>query len=339
MIVPQFMGAGNIRWIEKAVPEPGAGELLLQVRANALCGTDRYQYKNGSPDVTPGHEVTGVVAEAGTGTNTPVGTLGVVYIMVFCGVCRACRLGHTNQCHDKRGDIGFSRDGGLGPYALVEERTFFPVAADLEPAEATLLLDVMGTSRHAITRARRVRDDVETILVVRAGPVGLGILAMAKMLFGDGVKVFVADQSPFRLNLVDKLGGIAVRLSKGDLDDSLRSYGLDHVDVAFDASGREDARNLCMRALGTRGVLVCVAHGRDRDIHLRVSADLIAPERAVVGSEYFRYDELALNLPLLGAERAYFAQIITHRFPLADLTVAFETFLSGETGKVLVEHR
>ncbi len=338
MIVPQFTGAGNIRWIEKPVPEPGPGELLLQVKANALCGTDRYQYRNGSPDVTPGHEVAGVVIDAGTRTNTPVGTLGAVYIMIFCGACRSCRLGHTNQCQDKRGDIGFSRDGGLGPYALVEEHIFFPVASDLGPAEATLLLDVMGTSRHAIERAQAVRDDIETILVARAGPVGLGVLAMAKMLFGDAVEVFVADRTPFRLDLVEKLGGIAIRLSEGDVDDALRSRRFDHVDVAFDASGRDDARQLCLRALGARGVLVCLAHGRDPDIRLRVSADLIAPERAVLGSEYFRYEELALNLPLLRAERAYFAQIITHRFPIADLPIAFDSFLSGETGKVLIEH-
>lgn len=338
MTVPQFIGDGDIRWTEKPVPEPGTGQLLLQVKANALCGTDRYQYRNGSPDVTPGHEVAGVVVGNGVRTTTPVGTLGVVYIMIFCGACRSCRLGHTNQCHDKRGDIGFSRDGGLGPYALVDERTFFPVGADLGAAEATLLLDVMGTTRHAIARAQAVRNDIETILVARAGPVGLGLVAMAKVVLGEGVKVFVADRTRFRLDLVEKLGGIAVSLCEADVDDVLRSHRLDQVDVAFDASGRDEARQLCLRSLGARGVLVCMAHGRDPDIRLRVSADLIGPERAVLGSEYFRYDELALNLPVLRAQTAYFAQILTHRFPLADLPTAFESFLSSKTGKVLIEH-
>ena len=58
MRVPVFQGQGTINWIDKAVPEPGAGQLLVAVAANALCGTDRLQHRFGSP-VTPGHEISG----------------------------------------------------------------------------------------------------------------------------------------------------------------------------------------------------------------------------------------------------------------------------------------
>ena len=160
MTIPKFVGDGKIDWAEAAVPKPGPGQLLLSVRANALCGTDRWQHIFGSP-ATPGHEVAGVVAAAGEGTSTTVGTPGVVYLMDYCGECRNCRSGHTNQCLDKHADMGFTHDGGLGPYEVVSEHIFFPVPEDLGLSEATLLLDVMGTSGHAIGRAQRLHDDIQ----------------------------------------------------------------------------------------------------------------------------------------------------------------------------------
>jgi threonine dehydrogenase-like Zn-dependent dehydrogenase len=73
-------------------------------------------------------------------------------------------------------------------------------------------------------------------------------------------------------------------------------------------------------------------------LSLDVSRDLIAPERAVLGSEYFCYDELRPNLKLLRDNLPYLGQIITHRFPLQEINEAFEIFFRGQTGKVLVEH-
>lgn len=74
--------------------------------------------------------------------------------------------------------------GGYGMYELVHETIFFPVDADLPLTEATLLLDVMGTTGHALRRALLVRPDVESLLVMGAGPVGLGVVAMARLLLG-----------------------------------------------------------------------------------------------------------------------------------------------------------
>jgi threonine dehydrogenase-like Zn-dependent dehydrogenase len=72
MTVPRFVGGGKIDFIEKPVPEPGPGELLVAVRANALCGSERGQFYNGSPNVTPGHEAAGlVIFKAGAGPPVP----------------------------------------------------------------------------------------------------------------------------------------------------------------------------------------------------------------------------------------------------------------------------
>ena len=333
MVVPRFLGKGEIGFVERPVPAPGPGQLLVRVRANALCGSERGQFFGGS-EVTPGHEAAGVVAEAGPETRTAVGTAGVIYLMDYCGECRSCALGFTNQCLAKRGDVGFNKDGGYGPYVLVNENIFFPTGEDIPPEEATMLLDVMGTTRHAIERGLRVREDVRSLAIAGAGPVGLGALAMAKILLGQDMPVIISDFVPYRLDLAKRLGGMVIDLREQTIVEGIRDHGLETLDMTIDTSGKRAARQAHLEALGKRGVLVCAGHGED--LSLDVSRDLIAPERAVLGSEYFRYDELATNLELLREHRTYLGQIITHRYPVGGIREAFELFFGGETGKVII---
>ena len=334
MLVPRFLGRGEIRFVPKPVPEPGSGQLLVQAKANALCGSERGQFFDGS-EVTPGHEAAGGVVAAGPDTRTAVGTQGVIYLMDFCGECRSCGLGFTNQCTNKRGDVGFNRDGGYGPYVLINEHVFFPIGDDVPLAEATMLLDVMGTTGHAIRRGLRLREDVWSLGVAGAGPVGLGVLAIARILLGSGVPVVISDLSPYRLALAKRLGGNVIDLREKSVVEGLREHGLDAVDLAIDTSGKGVARQSHLEVLSKRGVLVCVGHGEG--LSLDVSRDLIEPERVVLGSEYFCYEELTANLEILREHLPYLGQIVTHRFPVQDIKDAFDLFFRGETGKVLVE--
>ena len=325
---PSFLGQGTIAFTERAYAEPGSGQLLLKVQANALCGTDRTQYFQGS-SVTPGHEAAGTVIEAGPGTRTPIGTRGVVFLMDYCGDCRSCRIGATNQCLAKRADMGFTHDGGYGQFELIHESTFFPITADIEIGNATMLLDVMGTSSHAISRAELVRPDIESIYIAGAGPIGLGLVVMSKLRYGADVPVYISDISRWRLDFAESFGAIPVLAS-----DSSAITAIGSPDVAFDSSGKEVARRAALDVLAKRGALICVGHGEG--ITLDVSGDLLAPEHAVLGSEYFRYDEMAKNLELLQANQELVSRVISHRFPVAKISEAFELFLSGETGKVLI---
>ena len=130
--------------------------------------------------------------------------------MDYCGRCRSCRAGDSNLCLDKRADMGFTADGGYGPYELVHETNFFPVPDDIGLTEATMLLDLMGTSGHAIARARLVRPDIESVYVAGAGPIGLGILVMCVLTLGTEVPVRISDVSPWRLEFARTFGAEAV---------------------------------------------------------------------------------------------------------------------------------
>ncbi len=231
--------------------------------------------------------------------------------------------------------MGFNRDGGYGGYELVSERIFFPVDPDLSLTEATLLLDIMGTGGHAIQRGQRVHTDIQSLLIAGAGPIGLGVLAMARLLLGDSLPILITDVVPYRLKLAEQLGGRPISVRETTLEAGLRAHGLEKVDLAIDTSGKGAARQSCLDALDRRGALICVGHGEG--LNLEVSRDLIAPERAVLGSEYFRYQELPANLELLRQHRAYLRRIITHQVGVTDIQWAFETFFAGETGKVIIE--
>src|SRR5580704_4351911 len=114
------------------------------------------------------------------------------------------------------------------------------------------------------------------------------------------------------------------------------NYGLVCVDMAVDTSGKQIARQEAVDSIAQRGSLICVGHGEG--IALKISPDIIAPERSIVGSEYFRYNELPTNLQRLREHRGYLSQIITHRMEVDQIQQAFEAFFFGsETGKIIIE--
>jgi threonine dehydrogenase-like Zn-dependent dehydrogenase len=193
----------------------------------------------------------------------------------------------------------------------------------------------MGTGGHAIERCRMVRPDIESLLVMGAGPIGLAVLAMAKIILGQGVPIVVADVVPYRLKLAEQLGGLPVNVGAEKLEDGLKRHGHYPVDMAVDTTGKGAARQNALSALAQRGSLICVGHGEG--LSLQISQDIIAPERSIVGSEYFRYNELSANLVRFREHRSYLKQIITHRLGVGELQHAFELFFAGTTGKVVIE--
>lgn len=140
------------------------------------------------------------------------------------------------------------------------------------------------------------------------------------MAVGDGITV--APGTPGVVYLMDFCGRCRSCLV-GATNQCLAKRA--DMDLVIDTTRKQAARQAALGLLAKRGVFVCVGHGEGFTVD--VSADLIAPERALLGSEYFRYDELPANLEMLRTDHAFLGQIITHRFPIGEISQAFATFV------------
>jgi propanol-preferring alcohol dehydrogenase len=127
------------------VPEPGAGQVLLRVRACAVCRTDLHVVDGELPDpkrpLVPGHEIVGEVVAAGPGAERfPLGTrVGVPWLGWTCGACAYCRAGRENLC-DRARFTGYHLDGGYAEYAAADERFCFPLPDAYDDVHAAPLL-------------------------------------------------------------------------------------------------------------------------------------------------------------------------------------------------------
>jgi threonine 3-dehydrogenase len=327
----RWPGDGRTEIVEMPTPAPGPGELLLRVEACALCGSDRRGFAHGS-SVVPGHEIAGVVEALGPGVAEPApGTRGVVFLVRSCGECRSCETGSPNRCLARLAMYGFTADGGFAEHAVVAASSFLPVPFQVAPEAATSLLDLFGTTAHALRRARA--DPPSTVTVVGCGPIGLGALAVAEAM-GIAHRSAV-DIVLSRLELAQRSGATTYDVSaEGGVAHILDRRG-GASELVIDAAGTRAARHLAMQLVAPGGAVVMVAHG-DESLDLAVSEELIAREISLIGSEYFRPDEFEENLAMVIDGRLDPTPLITHRFTLDEADEACRVFFKGEGGKVVV---
>ncbi len=134
-----------LRATELPKPKPAAGQVLIQVRACAVCRTDLHVVNGELADpklpLVPGHEIVGVVMEKGkNGSRFKVGDrVGVPWLGWTCGECRYCRSGRENLC-DRARFTGYTLDGGYAEFIVADERFCFPIPQNYSDAEAAPLL-------------------------------------------------------------------------------------------------------------------------------------------------------------------------------------------------------
>jgi threonine 3-dehydrogenase len=303
----------------------------VRVHSCALCGTDRGAFINGS-NVIPGHEISGTVVECGSRVDASLkGERGVVYLVDYCGACAACRARSTNMCLRKRGMYGFTADGGYADCVAVRAQCWLPVSSDIALDEATMLLDLLGTSGHAF---RRAGSRPGRVAVLGCGPIGLGAIVVGRAL-GAG-SIHAIDISSYRLDLARRLGAEAVDAANGDPLTACLAIQPDGYDVVVEAAGATATQQQAIKLVAAGGRVVFVAHNRDV-LPVDTLGELIQFEKTLLGSEYFPIDEFADNHTLLRSGRIQIDCVITHRFPLDDIAAAFDRFMSGDSGKVLVQ--
>ena len=211
---PGPVHGGPLVRVERPVPEPGPGEVLVRVRACGVCRTDLHLAEGDlaprRPGVTPGHEVVGVVDRLGTGSaRWRVGDrVGVPWLAHTCGICRFCASGRENLCTDPR-FTGWDVDGGYADYAVVDEAYAYALPAEFDDLEAAPLLCAGIIGYRALRRANLPEGG-------RLGIYGFGGSAhlTAQVALARGARVHVMTRSPEAQELALQLGAA----SAGDAD-------------------------------------------------------------------------------------------------------------------------
>lgn len=267
MLALQLTSDG-MRLAEVPEPEPGPGEVLVEVTAAGLCHSDltvaarRPDELGFALPVVLGHELAGTVAQVGAGVDGwQAGDAVAGYGPRGCGTCTGCVGGRVNYCRvgSDRRPPGLGADGALAQYVVVEAGSL--VAADGVPAlQAAALTDAGLTAHHAIART----GVGEGAVVVVIGVGGLGHAAV-QLLRERGCRIVALDVEQAKLDLALRLGAEAaltsVRGVEGDIADLTHGEG---VDAVLDFVASDATLGLAAGVLGRDGVLSIVGVGAGR---------------------------------------------------------------------------
>jgi len=246
-------------------PEPGRGEVLVQVAACGICGSDVHGYDGSSgrriPPIVMGHEAAGTVAAVGAGVGPfQPGDRVTFDSTVSCGECSWCRRGEVNLC-ERREVIGVScgeyrRNGAFAEFLVVPERILYPLPDAMPFAEAAML-EAVSVALHAV-RMSGISGG-ETALVVGAGMIGLLTLQAARA--AGCRRILVADVDASRLELAASLGADeTIHLPGTELSAEVLRRTSGGVDVALEAVGRNDTVTAAIESVVRGGTVVLIGN-------------------------------------------------------------------------------
>lgn len=317
MKVAKYYSRLDIRLEEVAVPQIRPGEILVQVKACGLCGSDLMAwYAQKKAPVVLGHEPAGVVAEVGEGvTEFEIGDRVFVHHHVPCFTCHYCLRGSYTLCETFKATQ--LDPGGFAEYirvpALNVERDVLKLPADMSFEKATLI-EPVATCIRGIERASVQTGD--TVVVIGAGVAGLIHVQLARIL-GAG-KIISTDFAAFRLDVAQRLGADFTIDARKDVLATLRELnqgrGADVVVVTADSI---EAMEQGMDLAGG-GATVLLFAPSSPEVKLPVSPfRLLFSEITIASSYSCSPQETRQALKLVQGGRIRATELITHRFDLA----------------------
>ena len=304
-------------------PAPGPGDVVVEVDACGICGTDLHILEGdfGARPIVPGHEFAGRVVAAGAEvTGLQPGTAVAVDPSLFCGNCHYCAINRGNLC-ERWGAIGVTRDGACAEYAVAPAANCYVLPEGVTPSDGALIEPLSCAVRGFDVLPRRLG---EHYLIYGAGTMGLLMLQLARR--AGAATVSVVDLNTDRLAVAKELGAHAVAASADEL-------GRSGWEVVIDCTGViaaiEDGLTRVRRGGTFQQFGVAPSEASAQFSPFRVYNDeiTIVGSMAVLAS-YGR----AVELMGLGAIDA--TMMTTHSFPLDEYQQAIETFRAG-TGRKL----
>jgi L-iditol 2-dehydrogenase len=241
-------------------PIPDADEILIQVSACGICGSDVHGYDGSTgrriPPIVMGHEAAGTVVAVGSDVdNFKQGDRVTFDSTVYCGKCEYCLKGEVNLCNHRQ-VIGvsckeFRRAGAFAEFLTVPARIAYRLPESFSFPQAAML-EAVSVALHGVAVAEMKRGD--TVLVIGAGMIGLLLLQAARA--AGCSRLFICDVDATRLALAEKLGADRTILASGAAltEEILRETAGKGVDIVLEAVGREEtivAAIDCVRKSGT----------------------------------------------------------------------------------------
>ncbi|HHY10027.1 MAG TPA: L-threonine 3-dehydrogenase [Firmicutes bacterium] len=324
--------------IEVPVPKPKAGEVLVKVKASAICGTDVHIYEWDQwaqsrirPPLVFGHEFCGEVVELGPCVKgVEVGDFVSVETHFTCGVCRFCKTGRGHIC-ERVEIIGVDRAGCFTEYVTVPHENIWVWDYDVDP-EIAAIQDPFGNAVHTAFEADLVGARV---LITGVGPIGLAAIPIVKR--AGARQVIVSDVSPYRLELARKFGvDLAVDVRSEDLcakvAEATNGQG---IDVLLEMSGNEKAINDAFSCLVNGGTASLLGIPSD-PITINLAEAIVFKGAVVLGINGRKMYETWYQAQALLEGGLDLTPLITHRLPMNRIEEGLELMKAGQSGKIIL---
>lgn len=337
-----YHGPGKTALAE--VPDPEItddSDAIVRVDATSICGTDLHILAGDVPSVRDGrvlgHEAVGTVEDVGSAVRTMgPGDRVLVPCITACGTCRFCREGRFGQCQSGGGWIlGRTEDGTQAEYVRVPfaDTSVYQLPDGADDEHALMLADILPTGYEVgVLRAGVWPGDV--VVVVGTGPVGLAAILGAR-LFSPS-HIIAVDHADIRLDAARQFGAdLVVNNTRADPLATVRTVtdGLG-ADVVLEAVGKPETFELAVR-LGRPGSRIANigVHGKPVSLHLEEQW----PRDITVTTGLVDTCSVPALIRLQASGQLDARKLVTHRFPLADVELAYDMFSrSGETGALKV---
>ena len=339
-----FLGDRKVELRTFPDPTPGPGEVVLEMKASGMCGSDLKFYRsppgaaqaalglgNLAEPFIGGHEPCGMVVARGPGVSekeAPTGMRIMDHHYAGCGVCSHCRVGWSQLCRAGITVYGVTAHGGHADYLKVPARTIVELPEELSFAEGAAVACGTGTAFGALKRMHMNGGD--TLAVFGQGPVGLSATVIGAAM---GARVIAVETSAERMKLAEQFGAEAViDASKEDpvaaLKELTRGVG---VDLALECSGASAARRAAVRSVKTWGTACYVGEGGD--VTLDVSPDLLRRQVTLIGSWTFSAMGMKECAEFIAKKRIPLERIFTHKWRLEQADEAYKLFDQQAAGK------
>ncbi len=253
-----FYGKHDLRVEEHPMPEVGPHDVLIQVEACGVCGTDVHIYEGdkGAAEVTPptilGHEFSGVIREVGSEVKKyKAGDRVCIDPNCYCGACDPCRNGVAHFCENMMG-YGTTVNGGFAEYCAVDERQVY-LLGENTTFEQGAMAEPVACCLHGIDMCEI--QPGQQVVIIGGGMIGLLMLQLAKL--AGAAKVALLEPVENKREVGRKLGAdVCIDPVKEDVKERLAENGMDWVNVVIECVGRPSTIEQAIEIAGNKAVVM-----------------------------------------------------------------------------------